>query len=103
MTKTTKPTRRSKPKTVTGSVITPEFRAKYDEHGGNVGDALAKRLAKHLAAGDGGIDPVKLEAFARANDVWQGKYKDLNIGMQRMNIRNRLAAKVRHGHKIVWN
>jgi hypothetical protein len=42
----------------TGSVITPEFRDRYAADG-STGDALAKRLKRHVTADDGSADLVE--------------------------------------------
>ena len=70
-------------------------------------DDLAVQIARHLKVKDEDgklrIDPVKLQAFARANNVWDPKYSHLNVGMRRMNVVNRLRAKIRRdNHKVVW-
>ena len=44
-----------------------------------------------------------LKRFAKANGCWNDKYdKFPNPGLIRMNVVNRLRAKVRKGHKTVW-
>ena len=46
----------------------------------------------------------KLAAFAKANGCWDDKYDKLpNPGLIRMNVLNRLRAKIRKGHKVIWN
>lgn len=70
-------------------------------------DDLAVQLAKHLKIKDEDgklrIDGAKLKSFARANGCWDPKYADLNVGMQRMNVINRLRAKIRRDkHVVVW-
>lgn len=50
-----------------------------------------------------GLDAAKLKAFALANGCWDDKYAAMpNVGLQRMNVVNRLRAKVRKGHKVKW-
>lgn len=50
-----------------------------------------------------GYDPAALKAFAVNNGVWDDKYATLpNPGLVRMNVVNRLRAKVRKGHQIRW-
>ena len=45
----------------------------------------------------------KLVRFAKANGVYMPNYDHLNIGMVRMNIRNRLAAKIeKDGYEVKW-
>lgn len=48
-------------------------------------------------------DAAALKQFAINNGVWQDKYQDLpNPGLVRMNVVNRLRAKVKAGHEVVW-
>lgn len=48
-------------------------------------------------------DAAKLKKFAQANDCWDAKYDALpSAGLRRMNVVNRLRAKVRKGHQVVW-
>jgi hypothetical protein len=68
-----------------GSVITPEFRDRYAKHG-STGDALAKRLKRHITADDGSVDLVKLKTLAKANNIWNDRYAALNAGLARMTI-----------------
>ena len=49
------------------------------------------------------IDTGKLRALAEANEVWDDKYARLNPGQQRMNVGNRLRAKIKKGEDIVWD
>lgn len=50
-----------------------------------------------------GMDAAKLKAFAVANGCWDDKYETLpNVGLRRMNVVNRLRAKVRKGYQVVW-
>lgn len=45
----------------------------------------------------------KLTAFAKANGCWNDKYDKLpNPGLIRMNVLNRLRAKVKKGHQVKW-
>jgi hypothetical protein len=95
-------TRKTRKPAATGSVVKSEFRKRYAEHGGSVGDQLAARLRKHLEVADGGIDTARLRALAEANGVWQDRYDNLNPGLARMSCGNRLRALARRGTKIVW-
>lgn len=70
-------------------------------------DDLAVQIAKHLKVKDEDgklrVDGAKLKVFARANGCWDPKYGNLNLGMQRMNVVNRLRAKIRRDkHTVVW-
>jgi hypothetical protein len=86
--------RASKPKS--GSVIPKDYQAEYTP------DDLALRIRKTFTADDGKIDWPAFIKFAKANDCWNEAYTKLNAGMQRMNIVNRLRARVRKGDKVVW-
>lgn len=47
---------------------------------------------------------AELKAFAVANGVWKAEYDVLpNPGLARMNVLNRLRARVRRGEAVVWN
>ena len=81
------------------SVIPAERRKAYAERGT---DDLGKQLSEHIKGPHGEPSAERLQAFAVANGVWQDGYARLNVGMQRMNVANRLRALVRKGHVIVW-
>lgn len=99
-TKRRKTLRRAQP--ATASVIAADWRALYAKNGGSCGDQLATRLRRHLEADDGSIDLAKLKRLAQANDCWQPGYSNLNAGMTRLCVGNRLRARVRNGTKVVW-
>lgn len=88
------------------SVVKRVYKTRYRPFKMTCGDDLAQLVAKHLKVeGDDGkprIDPTKLKAFAVANTCWVADYKNLNIGMQRMNVVNRLRARVRKGIEVKW-
>ncbi len=88
------------------SVVKRKYKTKYRPFKMTCGDDLAQLVAKHLKVeGDDGkprIDERKLYAFAVANNCWVSTYKQLNIGMRRMNVVNRLRARVRKGIEIKW-
>lgn len=72
--------------------------------------ASTPRMAKppkqpdDLAARAATYDRPQLVTFAKANGCWDDKYSKLpNPGLVRMNVINRLRAKVRKGHKVIWN
>lgn len=49
------------------------------------------------------LTPEQVKAFAVANGCWDDKYDAMpNPGLQRMNVINRLRAKVKKGYKVVW-
>lgn len=87
------------------SVVKRTYKTRYKPFKSTCGDELAALVRRHLEVKteDGlRIDPVKLRTFAAANDCWQDRYDSLNVGMRRMNVVNRLRAKVKKGHDIVW-
>lgn len=88
------------------SVVKRRYKTKYRPFKMTCGDDLARQISSHVMVKDEigklRIDPPKLKRFAQANGVWQRAYNDLNVGMRRMNIANRLRAAVRKGHKVVW-
>lgn len=70
------------------------------------GDDLNLLLAEHLKYKDENgklrINQVKLVKFAKANDCWVDGYKHLNVGQQRLNVGNRLRARIKKGHVVSW-
>ena len=84
----------SKPKSA--SVVPADYRKQHQP------DQFAVRLRKRVTADDGTIDPATLKEFAEANDVWQARYASLNVGMQFMNVSNRLRALMRRSEKVKW-
>lgn len=92
----------------TGSKIKPKYKAKYAANGDprSCGDDFAKAFAamvtKTNLSGQQVCDVELLRKIADKNDAWQDKYSSLNIGMQRMNVGNRLRAKIKRGEKIWW-
>lgn len=92
------------------SIVKKKFKSKYKPFKATNGDDLAQLLAKHLKvkdeiAGKMKIDEDKLERFAKRNGIWSDDYDRLNIGQRRMNIGNRLRAKLRQNpdYAIIWN
>lgn len=91
------------------SIIKRKYKESYKQRALKVScsDEIAVHLAAHLKVkGDDGkprIDPAALKRLAQANGCWDPKYVHLNMGQQRMNVVNRLRAKVRRDqHDIVW-
>ncbi len=85
------------------SVVPMVYKARYKAHQNSCGDELATRLRDYLRDPDTQeVSFVKLHAFAVANDCWVERYHQLNIGQQRMNVGNRLRAKVKKGHQTLW-
>jgi hypothetical protein len=92
------------------SVVKPKYRKKYRPHRHTCGDSLTKDIAEEFMEVVEGskkpqLDFVRFVKFAKANDCWVGSYASLNHGMARMNVANRLRAKVRKDpkFKINWN
>ncbi len=87
------------------SVVKRSYKQRYRPFKSTCGDDVAAAVRRHLEikTEEGlRIDPVKLQTFAKANDCWQDRYEQLNVGMRRMNVVNRLRAKIKKGHDIVW-
>lgn len=88
------------------SIIKPKYKTKYRPFKMTCGDDLAQQVSAHIKFKDEDrkmrVDARKLKAFAEANECWQPGYANLNVGMRRLNVVNRLRAKVRHGHAVVW-
>lgn len=91
------------------SVVKRKYKKAYRPFKQTCGDDLSMLVSKHLLVkddetGETKIDAAKLKKFAKLNDAWVDSYAHLNVGMQRMNVANRIRAKVRRDdYKIVWN
>lgn len=90
------------------SIVKAKYRALYRPNHNTNGDDLAQQLRDYLTYDDDGedrIDAALLKRFAVANECWVESYSSLkNVGMRRMNIANRLRAKLRKDpkYKIEW-
>ena len=88
------------------SIIKRRYKTAYKPFKMTNGDEIAEQLSKVLKVeGDDGklrIDPERLEAFARNNGLWDERYARLNVGMRRLNVGNKLRAKVRKGFEVNW-
>lgn len=90
------------------SIVKAKYRAIYRPHRNTNGDDFAQQLREYLVYDDDGeerIDAEKLVRFAKANECWSESYASLaNVGMRRMNVANRLRAKVRKDpeYAIKW-
>lgn len=91
------------------SVVKPKYRAKYKPHRHTCGDAITRRIAAEFMTK---IDPdnkkpkfdwARFVRFAKENELWVGAYASLNHGLARMNVANRLRAKIRKEIEINWN
>lgn len=78
--------------TTKGSVISADYQATHEM------DELSREISEYVRGLDGQIDLAKLRRFAEANDCWRAEYEQLNPGMQRMSVGNRLRAKYGRGH-----
>lgn len=90
------------------SVIKAKYKNKYRPHKMTCGDALSKQVrAEFMTIKDPDtkklkLDWVKFRQFAKNNGCWSEDYSKLNKGMRRMNIVNRLRAKIADGHETIW-
>jgi hypothetical protein len=91
------------------SVVKPKYRKKYRPHRHTCGDGLTRQIAEAFMtkldpdSKKPKIDWPRFVKFAKANDCWVGAYASLNHGMARMNVANRLRARVKKGEEIIWN
>lgn len=87
------------------SIIKRRYKTLYRPHHMTNGDEIAEQLSKVLKVkGDDGrmrIDPDKLETFARNNGLWDERYAMLNMGQRRMDVGNKLRAKLRKNPEFV--
>jgi hypothetical protein len=89
------------------SVVPTKYRERYGK-AGNCGDDIAAELRQYLETendqGKPVIDRAKLEKFAKKNDLWNAAYAALNNGQVRMNVGNRLRARIRKDPEFqpVW-
>lgn len=84
-----------------GNVIEPQYRPAYKVSNG-CGDNIQKELAAEFLVddpetGNPSLDLKRFKAWAKGYDVWQLKYDNLNPGMQRMNVGNRVRGLIRNG------
>lgn len=91
------------------SVVKRKYKKAYRPFKQTCGDDLAHLVQQHVMVPvkvDGKsvrrVDVVRLRKFAKANDCWDERYASLNVGMQRMNIGNRLRHKVAGGYEVKW-
>jgi hypothetical protein len=73
-----------------------KYREKYAAHDGSTGDVLAVALKK-VTSRDGKTDLAALREVAVANGVDLDRWAHLNLGMQRMNLGNRLRGMAKRG------
>lgn len=73
----------------TGNVVDPKYREKYGKDG-HTDDPIARYLAEATHDEKGKTDIDALWEVGKANDIDMNKYANLNPGMQRMTLSNRL-------------
>lgn len=97
------------------SVVKSKYQERYRPNKGHCGDDLAVKLRdtfltkENPDTGRRCLDFNAFVAFAKANEVWVESYRQLkdrhgnrNDGLIRMNVANRLRAKLRKGAKVKW-
>lgn len=92
------------------SKIKRKYKTQYKPFKNTNGDDIAQQLSSYLKTVKDPdskrlkIDPARLERFARANGIWSDEYKKLNMGMQRLNVGNRLRGVISKNpdYQIVW-
>lgn len=81
------------------SIVPAKYRARYKPFKDTNGDGLSEQIKAHVSApNDAGklrISFSKLRRFAEANGCWSNDYSHLNHGQMKMNVTNRLRAKIR--------
>lgn len=90
------------------SIVTHKYRTRYKPHKSTCGDALAQQVRKEFMTNKDpdtkkmSIDWPKFVRFAKANDCWSPSYATINHGLARMSVVNRLRARVRKKHEVIW-
>jgi hypothetical protein len=77
-------------------VVPPQYRARYQETGGNNGDFIADELS--AVTKDGGI--ATLTAIKKENGIEENRWAGMNNGMIRMNLANVLRGRFLRGETI---
>lgn len=91
------------------SVVKRKYKQAYRPFKQKCGDELSQLITEHVMVKDEdtglvAVDEDKLKKFALDNGVWVASYAFLNVGMRRMNIRNRIAPRwKKDSNSIVWN
>lgn len=80
----------------TKDVVPPEYRAKYQAGNGTCGDFIATEISAMTR--EGGTNA--LAQIKRENNIAEGRWTELNNGMQRMNLANTLRAGFLRGEPI---
>lgn len=94
------------------SIVPAKYRARYKPFKDTNGDGLSEQIKAHVSApndaGELRISFSKLRRFAEANGCWSNDYSHLNHGQMKMNVTNRLRAKIRQAkadgkeYEIQW-
>lgn len=87
--------RAPKPNPGKNGVLGVSYHKLYMSQGGGNGDLLDVALRTAARNGKEGVDVEAVKAIAEANGVWNERWADLNPGMQRMNLANRLRGLLR--------
>lgn len=81
------------------SIVKRQYRVRYHPFHDTNGDDIATQLRIYLYDKDENgtvcISRARLELFAKANGFWSDGYATLNNGQVRMNVGNRLRARLR--------
>lgn len=85
------------------SIVRAKYRREYAKTHRSCWDDVAKEMRAYLFDDEDGelLNHAKMRRFAMANGCWQDSYSRLNPGQQRMNIGNRLRAKMRKDAEFV--
>jgi hypothetical protein len=78
------------------------YHVRYTQNGGGCGDTLDQAL-RDLLLTEEGTNLDLLRTIAECNGVWVQKWAALNPGMQRMNLANKLRARLRNDVTLVVN
>jgi len=84
------------------SIVKRKYRVMYRPNRNTCGDDFARKLKDYLYPDGETLDLGRLRKLAECNDAWDARYMMLNSGQKRMNVGNRLRAKVKRGESIVW-
>ena len=90
-----------------GSKVPPAYKARYKLRGDpdSCGDDFAKEFASTVTTMNG-TKPIcnvaLLEEIAERNEIDFQRYEQLNPGMKRMNVGNKLRARIKRGEKLNW-
>ena len=76
-------------------VMVMSYHIRYTRNGGGCGDSLDQAL-RDLLVNEEGTNLQLLREIADRHEVWSVKWAGLNPGMQRMNLANRLRARLRN-------